>query len=73
MTYASYEKQIECRCIRERHIVRIRLNETKNSLLQSLSDVPDCATVSMIIGDDAHSNEHPAHGEIYFDYERASE
>ena len=69
-TYASYEKQIMSRVVTERHIVRIALNETKATILKTLSSVPDYATVSMVVGDDGNSDGWPQHGEIYFDYDR---
>ena len=70
--YASYEQEIESRIIRERHIVRISLNETKHSIIQSLSNVPDYAIVSVINGSDEISNSEdwPVHGEIWFTHER---
>ena len=72
--YASYEQQIESRVVRESHIVRIRIGETKASIIESLSNVPDYATVFEIDGDeDARSpsgESWPSHGVIHFDYER---
>ena len=72
--YASYEQQVESRIIRESHIIRIRMGETKASIIDSLSNVPEWATVHMILSDEDTRSPSiegwPAHGVIHFDYER---
>lgn len=63
--YASYEKTVQATVIKTTHTVRIHLNETAASVINTLKRVPQQAVASMIIGDGDNGG-FPAAGEIIF-------
>jgi hypothetical protein len=61
--FASYEKNLTITVQHITHTVRILLNTTKGDLAFILKDVPDNATVTMIVDD----SDLEGYGEIIFE------
>lgn len=63
--FSSYEKIVESKIIRIKHIIRIKLNQNAGSIKQLLESIPFDATVSLILGDGECENNED-YGEIVF-------
>lgn len=65
--FASYEKTVEATVVKTTHTVRMKLNFTACSVKDALSNVPNCAILSMVIDD---SIDNDGIGELVFSEEK---
>ena len=61
--YSSYEKEVVNKTVTIQHIVRVKLNEPVESIIENLKKVPPNTPLVMLVGDD----ENGYYGELIFE------